>query len=143
MPRWRSAGAVFGAAILLAPPIAGLLVALWQVVHPATALRTAATIDALGLLGTHIIVSYLFGIIPAVLSGLALSLVTWRRGTFSSLVCVTVSALSTLAYCLAIALSLRNSRVLIMTTDRVIGLVCLAVATALIVRAVLRWARFI
>ncbi len=72
-----------------------------------------------------------------------MSILVWRQKTISALVVSIVTTLSTLAYCPAIAVNFRGERVQIMSFDLVLSLTCLAVVTALIVRALLRWARFI
>lgn len=139
---WRRTIAVLGAAMFLAPPIAGLL-------NFATRLgfgwwpTSDGSTDLVGIAGTHVLMSYIFGSIPAFVSGLILSILVWRQKTISALVVSIVTTLSTLAYCLAIAVNFRGERVQIMSFDLVLSLTCLAVVTALIVRALLRWARFI
>jgi hypothetical protein len=140
--KWKRAATVLGAAVLLAPPIAGLLTFMTRLGLGWWSNGDGST-DLVGIAGTHVLLSYVFGIVPALATGLILSLVVWRRGTFSAPLAIAVSALCALVYCLAVSIIFRGGLVRVMTLNLALWVIFLAVATALIVRALLRWARFI
>jgi hypothetical protein len=141
-PRLKGAATVLGAAVLLAPPIAGLLTFMTRLGLGWWSNGDGST-DLVGIAGTHVLLSYVFGSLPAIASGLILSILVWRRGTVSALATSGVSAASALVYCLAVAVVFRGEQVRIMSVDLALPLTCLAVVTALILRAVLKWARFL
>jgi hypothetical protein len=140
--KWTRAATVLGAAVLLAPPIAGLLTFTTRLGLGWWSNGDGST-DLVGIAGTHVVLSYVFGTIPALASGLILGTLVWRRATLSALSVSAVAASSTLAYCLAVAVLFRGELVRVMSAGLAFNLTCLAVATALIVRAMLRWARFV
>jgi hypothetical protein len=140
--KWKRAATVLGAAVLLAPPIAGLLTFMARLGLGWWSNGDGST-DLVGIAGTHVVLSYIFGSIPALAAGVILSILVWHRSTFSALSVSAVAASSTLVYCLAVAVLIRGELVRVMSAGLAFNLTCLAVATALIVRAMLRWARFI
>lgn len=140
--RWKRAATVFGAATLLAPLIPGLLAFLTRSILGWWPTGGGAA-DLVRLAGTHVLLCFVFGALPAAAFGLVLSVLVWRKVTVSTFVRVAVSALCTLAYCLAVDLVFRGALARVMSADVVIGLTCLTVVTALIVHTLLRWARFI
>jgi hypothetical protein len=140
--RWTRAATVLGTALLLGPPIAGLL-SFTMRLGLGWLPSGDGTTDLFGLAGTHVLLSYLFGSIPALASGLILSILVWHRGKLSARSVTAVAAICTLAYCLAVAVLLRGELVRVMSPGLAFNLTCLAVVTASIVRAMLKWARFI
>jgi hypothetical protein len=139
----RRAIAVFGTALFVAPAVGGLLIYLWRIGTRFESVFGDESRDAIGLLAAHFAYGYIFGALPAFVAGLILSAVAWRRGTFSALTAVLVSVAAMLFYCLAVSIIFRSALVRVMTQDLAITGVCVAVATALLMRALLRWARFI
>jgi hypothetical protein len=140
--RWKRTATVLGAAVLLAPPIAGLLTFVTRLGLGWWSNDDGST-DLIGLAGTHILMSYVFGSLPACATGVILSIVAWRQGTFTVLAAAAVSAVSAVLYCLAIAIIFPGKPMQIMTLDLALWVTSGAVASALIVRGLIRWARFI
>jgi hypothetical protein len=140
--RWKRTATVFGAAVLLAPLIAGLLTFVTRLGLGWWSFGDGS-IDIIGIAGTHILMSYAFGAVPACATGVILSIVAWRQGTFTVLAAVAASAVAAVLCCLAIAIIFPVKPMRIMTLDLALWVTCVAVASALIVRALLRWARFI
>jgi hypothetical protein len=140
---WRRTIAVLGTALFVAPATGGLLIYLWRIGTRFESVTGDESRDAVGLLAAHLGLGYVFGAIPALGAGLILSAVAWRRGTFSAATAVLVSVIAMLLYGFAISIIFRSALVRVMTQDLAFTGVCVAITTALLMRALLRWARFI
>jgi hypothetical protein len=90
----------------------------------------------------HVLLSYVFGSLPVIASAFIFTVLVWYRRTVSAFATSIVRATSFVAYCV-VGVAFRGELMRVMSVEFALSLTCLAVATALILHVILRWARYI
>jgi hypothetical protein len=148
--RLQNAATVFGAGLLLGPPIGALQFSLYRAITSVLAwvdgiprLAGEPKSFQLGHVLAFVYLAYVFTAAPALLASAFLSWRTWRSGGFSTFAAALTAGLCMLAYLGAVAVVFKNERVRIVDWELVTTAVLLAVCSALACTFLLRWAHVI